>query len=85
MPLHISGVTCPSSGVCTQLLLGVIAYVACVLTACRNRNPHAVKTHPTHATAPNINCTEPPEDGRVTPETVEALALNKQTNKSVSS
>jgi hypothetical protein len=34
-----------------------------------NRNLHAVNTHPTHAITPNSNCAEPPEDGRVTPET----------------
>jgi hypothetical protein len=35
----------------------------------RNRNLHALNTHPTHAITPNSNCAEPPEDWRVTPET----------------
>jgi hypothetical protein len=34
---------------------------------------HAVNTHPTHAITPNSNCAEPPEDGRVTPETCRGI------------
>jgi hypothetical protein len=34
-----------------------------------HRNLHAVNTHPTHVITPNSFCAEPPEDGRVTPET----------------
>jgi hypothetical protein len=38
-----------------------------------NCNPHATNTHPTHAIAPNSNCAEPPEDGRVTLETCRGI------------
>jgi hypothetical protein len=55
MPLHVSGVTRPSSGGSAQMLFGVITCVRCVLT--------------THVITPNIICAEPPKDGRVTPET----------------
>jgi hypothetical protein len=37
------------------MLFGVITYV--------------VNTHPTHVITPNSICAEPPEDGRVMPET----------------
>jgi hypothetical protein len=43
-----------------------------LLAVCRLRyhhNLHTANTHPTHEIAPNSNCVEPPEDGRVTPET----------------
>jgi hypothetical protein len=72
MPLHVSGVTRPSSGGSAQIQFGVIACVGCVLTACRlrhHRNLHAVNTNSTHIITPNSICAEPPEDGRVTPET----------------
>jgi hypothetical protein len=55
MPLHVSGITCPSSGGSAQMLFGVIAYVGCVLTA--------------HAITPNSICAELPDDGRVMPKT----------------
>jgi hypothetical protein len=76
MPLHVSGVTRPSSGGSAQLLFGVIVCVGCVLAACRlwfHRNLHAVNTHPTHAITPHSNCAEPPEDGRITPETCRGI------------
>jgi hypothetical protein len=38
-----------------------------------NHNLHADNTHPTHAITPNSNSTEPPEDGRVTPETCRGI------------
>jgi hypothetical protein len=44
------------------------------------RNLHAVNTHPTHEITPNNICVEPPEDGRVTPETCN----NTYTKESVS-
>jgi hypothetical protein len=56
--------------------VAVIACVGCVLTACglrETRNIQAVNTHPTHAITPNNNCAEPPEDGRVTPETCRGI------------
>jgi hypothetical protein len=65
MSLHVSVVTRPSSGGSAQMLFGVIVCVGCVW----NRNLHAVHTHPTHALTPNSICAEPPEDGRVPPET----------------
>jgi hypothetical protein len=34
---------------------------------------HAVNTHLTHAVTPNSICPEPPEDGRVTPETCRGI------------
>jgi hypothetical protein len=56
------------------MLFGVIACVECVLTACGLQfNLHAVNTHPSHAVTPNNNCAEPPEDGRVTPETYRGI------------
>jgi hypothetical protein len=76
MPLHVSGVTRPSSGGSAQLLFGVIVCAGCVLTTCRlrwNCNLHAVNAHPTHAITLNNNCAEPPEDGRVTPETCRGI------------
>jgi hypothetical protein len=76
MPLHVSGVTYPSSGDSLQMLLGVITCVGCVMTTCRlrfYRNLHVVKKHPTHAIAPSSICTGPPEDGRVTPETCRGI------------
>jgi hypothetical protein len=87
MPLHVSGVTGPSSGGSAQLLFGVTVWVGCVLTACQLfrsagqpacsqhtlYNLHAVNTHPTHVITPNSNCAEPPEDGRVTPETCRGI------------
>jgi hypothetical protein len=54
------------------MVFGVITCVGCVLSACRlrwNPNLHAVNTHPTHVITPNSFCADPPEDGRVTPET----------------
>jgi hypothetical protein len=37
------------------------------------RNRHAVNTHRTHPITPNSICAEPPEDGRVTPETCSGI------------
>jgi hypothetical protein len=54
--LHVSGVTRPSSGGSAQMLFG-------------SHNLHPVNTHPMHVIIANIICAEPPEDGRVTPET----------------
>jgi hypothetical protein len=36
MPLHVSGVTCPSSGGPAYMLLGVTACVRCELAACES-------------------------------------------------
>jgi hypothetical protein len=59
------------------MLFGVIAHVGCVLTACRLQfNPRAVNTHPTHPVTPNSICADPPEDGRVTPETCRGTEIN---------
>jgi hypothetical protein len=59
------------------MLFGVIACVGCVLTACRLQcNRHAVNTHLTHALTPNSICAQPPEDGRVTPETCTLNNIN---------
>jgi hypothetical protein len=58
------------------MLFGVITCVGYVLTTCRlrvHRNLHVVNTHPTHVITPNIIYTEPPEDGRVTPETCRGI------------
>jgi hypothetical protein len=52
MPLHVSGVTRPTSGGSTPVLFGVIK--------CIRRVDYALIT-------PNSTCAEPPEDGRVTP------------------
>jgi hypothetical protein len=78
MPLHVSGVTRPSSGSSAQMLFGVTAcvHVGCVLTACKlrfHRNLHAVNTHPKHAITPNSICAELPEDVRVTAETCRGI------------
>jgi hypothetical protein len=56
MPVHVSGVTRPSSGDSAKMLFGVITCVVCVDYV------HVVNT-------PNSICVEPPENGRVTPET----------------
>jgi hypothetical protein len=45
-------------------------------------NLHVVNTHPMHVITPNSICAQPPEDGRVTPETCRGI---EQTKKSVSS
>jgi hypothetical protein len=58
------------------MLFGVTACVGCVLTACRlwfHRNLHADNTQPTHAVTPNSISAEPPEDGRVMPETCRGI------------
>jgi hypothetical protein len=76
MPLHVSGFTRPSSGGSAKLLCGVIACVECVFTACRlgfHRKQHAVNTRSTHAITPHNNFAEPPEDGRVKPETCRGI------------
>jgi hypothetical protein len=47
MPLHVSGVTRPSSGGSARMLFGVITSVGCVLTTGRlgwNRNLHILRT-----------------------------------------
>jgi hypothetical protein len=41
-----------------------------------HRNLHVVNTHVTHVITPNSICTEPPEDGRVTPETRRGIECN---------
>jgi hypothetical protein len=69
MPLHVLGVTRPSSGGCAQMLFGVITWVGCVLTECRL----GFHTHPMHVITPNSICAEAPEDGRVTPETSKGI------------
>jgi hypothetical protein len=67
MPLHVPGVTRSYSGNSAQMLFGV-------LTTCRlHRNLHVVNTHLTYVITPNSICAEPPEDGRVTPETCRGI------------
>jgi hypothetical protein len=58
------------------MLFGVIVCVGCVLTAFVlrwNRNLHVVNAHPTYVITPNSICAEPPEDGRVKPETCRGI------------
>jgi hypothetical protein len=38
-------------------------------------------THPTHAITPKSNCAEPPNDGRVTPETCRGIDLINKLRK----
>jgi hypothetical protein len=76
MPLYVSGITRPSSGGSAHMLFGVFTCVGCGLTTCRmwfHRNLHAVNTHPMHIITPNSICAEPPEDGRVKPETCRGI------------
>jgi hypothetical protein len=59
MPIYALDDNRPSSEGSAQMLFGVITCVGCVLT--------------THVITPNSICAEPPEDGRITPETCRGI------------
>jgi hypothetical protein len=56
-----------------QHQLDTLSFVCLLRVNAVNRNMHAVNTHTTHAITPNRRCAEPPEDGRVTPETCRGI------------
>jgi hypothetical protein len=64
MPLHVSGVTRPSSAGSAQMLFGVITCVRCVdyvqVEVELHLNLHVVNTHSTHVITPNSICAVPP-------------------------
>jgi hypothetical protein len=63
IPVHVSGVTCPTSGGPPHMLLGVIACVRCALAACESAfyaNSQAVNTHLAYAITPISICAGPP-------------------------
>jgi hypothetical protein len=64
--LGVSASTCFGSySLIFRMLCKFAIWCNCVR---RNRNQHAVHTHPTYAITPNSKFTEPPENERVTPE-----------------